>query len=183
MERKRREEKGIGGEEKNWKENKRGGQPSRRGETKGKERVDERRKKEEGRKILKADVSWYWRKILRLRDSFTREAIMKAGTNGNFSIRQAYDYLISKETSFDSKKAVWCKLSTPKHRFIMWQMVHSNLLTRDNLVKKHFSIDSAYCPRKEGNNKGLLGFITFVGCVFSYHHVLNDRVNNVQAST
>uniref|UniRef100_A0A803NTK6 Reverse transcriptase zinc-binding domain-containing protein n=1 Tax=Cannabis sativa TaxID=3483 RepID=A0A803NTK6_CANSA len=95
---------------------------------------------------LKADVSWYWRKILRLRDSFTREAIMKAGTNVNFSIRQAYDYLISKETSFDSKKAVWCKLSRPKHRFIMWQMVHSNLLTRDNLVKKHVSIDSAYCP-------------------------------------
>ncbi|KAF4388406.1 hypothetical protein G4B88_013243 [Cannabis sativa] len=54
--------------------------------------------------------------------------------------------LDQQETSFDSKKAVWCKLSTPKHRFIMWQMVHSNLLTRDNLVKKHVSMDSAYCP-------------------------------------
>ncbi|XP_060974742.1 uncharacterized protein LOC133039802 [Cannabis sativa] len=65
---------------------------------------------------LKGNVSWYWRKILRLRDSFTREAIMKAGTNGNFSLGKLMTI------SFRRRQVL------------------------DNLVKKHVLIDSAYCP-------------------------------------
>uniref|UniRef100_A0A803NRD3 Reverse transcriptase zinc-binding domain-containing protein n=1 Tax=Cannabis sativa TaxID=3483 RepID=A0A803NRD3_CANSA len=43
-------------------------------------------------------------------------------------------------------KTVWCNLSLPEHRFILWQVVHGHLLTRDNFSKCHVEIDSKCCP-------------------------------------
>ncbi|XP_062104315.1 uncharacterized protein LOC133815494 [Humulus lupulus] len=43
-------------------------------------------------------------------------------------------------------KVVWNTLNLPKHRFMLWQVVNSQVLTRDNMVKFHLDLDSLDCP-------------------------------------
>ncbi|XP_062093310.1 uncharacterized protein LOC133799305 [Humulus lupulus] len=42
-------------------------------------------------------------------------------------------------------KVVWCSLSLPNHRFVLWQSVLGHLLTRDNLLRRQIPIDSPLC--------------------------------------
>ncbi|XP_062107455.1 uncharacterized protein LOC133818547 [Humulus lupulus] len=46
----------------------------------------------------------------------------------------------------DVAKAMWCSLSIPKHRFMLWQSVLGHLLTRDNLIHCQIDVSSQLCP-------------------------------------
>ncbi|KAF4358380.1 hypothetical protein G4B88_008540 [Cannabis sativa] len=46
-------------------------------------------------------------------------------------------------------KAVWSSITIPKHRFILWQVLNSHLLTKDNLLRFHIELDSMNCPMCE----------------------------------
>ncbi|XP_062088821.1 uncharacterized protein LOC133795388 [Humulus lupulus] len=93
---------------------------------------------------LKADASWYWRKICQLREMFSQEEIEKAGSNGRFKVRQLYTGLFQL-TPVNYKQFVWNRVSVPKHRFITWLAVNSKLLTRDHL-QRVMQLDSSLCP-------------------------------------
>ncbi|XP_062119490.1 uncharacterized protein LOC133833913 [Humulus lupulus] len=43
-------------------------------------------------------------------------------------------------------KAVWCSISVPNHKFILWQAVHQKLATRDMLLYCHIPLPSLMCP-------------------------------------
>ncbi|XP_062114026.1 uncharacterized protein LOC133825043 [Humulus lupulus] len=94
---------------------------------------------------LKADTSWYWRKICLLRNNFTQEDIHKAGSQGRFKIGQLYASFIH-QTPVKYQQFVWSRMSVPKHRFITWQAVNSKLLTRDHLLRVFMLLDSTLCP-------------------------------------
>uniref|UniRef100_A0A803P0P7 Reverse transcriptase zinc-binding domain-containing protein n=1 Tax=Cannabis sativa TaxID=3483 RepID=A0A803P0P7_CANSA len=89
--------------------------------------------------FLKPDLNWYWRKLCKLRRIFSREDIMKAGKTGNFKAALLYNSLLKQDCD-SYYKAIWNYLNLPKHRFVLWQIVNSHLLTRDNLRKFHVEI-------------------------------------------
>ncbi|XP_060972343.1 uncharacterized protein LOC115710535 [Cannabis sativa] len=80
------------------------------------------------------DMSWYFRKLVNLRDKIDKQAVYDAGISGKFRIGKFYNSLISAPQVLYHKD-VWHKLKMPKHRFILWQAINGNLQTRDRLVK------------------------------------------------
>ncbi|XP_062073122.1 uncharacterized protein LOC133777496 [Humulus lupulus] len=62
-------------------------------------------------------------------------------------------------------KSVWCNISVPKHRFILWQSVHQKLPTRDLLHHCHMSLPSLVCLICELEDESHSHI--FFECVFS----------------
>ncbi|XP_062114537.1 uncharacterized protein LOC133825639 [Humulus lupulus] len=113
---------------------------------------------------LKADCSWYWRKLCHLKDRFNPTAILSAGAQGNFQPSKLCNSLLDQQR-VDYYQTIWSKLILPKHRFMLCQVVNSQLLTRDNLSKLHVHMNTLVCPVCESypeNHSHL-----FVDCILS----------------
>ncbi|XP_062089258.1 uncharacterized protein LOC133795819 [Humulus lupulus] len=119
---------------------------------------------------LQTDVSWYWRKLIKLRDHFSHDVLKASISKDKLNLTSLYMQLVHKEkVHYD--KVVWCKLSLPKHRFILWQAILGHLLTRDNLIKCHIPLESCLCPVCELDRKSHDHL--FFRCPFS-QQVLNQ---------
>ncbi|XP_062086329.1 uncharacterized protein LOC133792438 [Humulus lupulus] len=94
---------------------------------------------------LKEDCSWYWWKLCHLKDRFNPAAILSAGVQGKFQSSKLYNSLVDQQR-VDYYRTVWSKLILPKHRFMLWQVVKSQLLTRDNLSRLHVHMNTLICP-------------------------------------
>ncbi|XP_062093552.1 uncharacterized protein LOC133799565 [Humulus lupulus] len=94
---------------------------------------------------LLSDTSWYWRKLCKLRGKFSCEDIKAAGSTEKFQYAILYNSTLSQQ-QVGYYKAVWCRLSLPKYRFLLWQVVNAQLLTCDNLLQFRVPLDSILCP-------------------------------------
>ncbi|XP_062094172.1 uncharacterized protein LOC133800235 [Humulus lupulus] len=94
---------------------------------------------------LPPDTSWYWRKLCKLRGKFSREDIKAAGLTRKFHSSILYNSSLCHQ-QVGYYKAVWCRLSLPKHRFLLWQVVNAQLLTCDNMLRFRVPLDSLLCP-------------------------------------
>ncbi|XP_062104228.1 uncharacterized protein LOC133815399 [Humulus lupulus] len=93
---------------------------------------------------LKPDCSWYWRKLCHMRGKFCLAEVNIAGITGRFKASKLYNNTLRQQL-VGYHQAVWCKLSIPKHRFLLWQVVNSQLLTRDNMLRFCITIDCLLC--------------------------------------
>uniref|UniRef100_A0A803PL09 Reverse transcriptase zinc-binding domain-containing protein n=1 Tax=Cannabis sativa TaxID=3483 RepID=A0A803PL09_CANSA len=92
----------------------------------------------------KEDVSWYFKKILSLRD-YLDETKLRQATRGNkISAKRCYNLFVEDNQAVNAG-AIWDKLVVPKHRFIYWQIFNTHLLTRDYL-QQIIVIPSNLCP-------------------------------------
>ncbi|XP_062093919.1 uncharacterized protein LOC133799949 [Humulus lupulus] len=87
---------------------------------------------------LPPDISWYWKKLCNLRDIYSYAELKAAGSAGKFHPSKLYNSSLCQQ-QIDYHRAVWCRLSIPKHIFLLWQTVNTQLLTCDNLL----SLDDA----------------------------------------
>ncbi|XP_062094060.1 uncharacterized protein LOC133800103 [Humulus lupulus] len=94
---------------------------------------------------LKPDTSWYWRKLCHLRNKFSKEEVMAAGISRKFKPALLYNSSLNQQL-VAYKRAIWSRSILPKHRFVLWMVVNSFLLTRDNLTKANLQISSLLCP-------------------------------------
>ncbi|XP_062118672.1 uncharacterized protein LOC133832328 [Humulus lupulus] len=95
--------------------------------------------------VLKQDSSWYWRKLYHLRNRFNERKILAAGISGIFKPSKLYNSFLNQQV-MAYKNGVWCRTILPKHRFLLWMVVNSFLLTIDNLAKCTIPLDSLLCP-------------------------------------
>ncbi|XP_062103860.1 uncharacterized protein LOC133814975 [Humulus lupulus] len=102
--------------------------------------------------VLKPDSSWYWRKLCHLRSKFNKIELLAAGISGKFKPSKLYNSTL-KQQLVGYKHAVWCKLTLPKHRFLLWQVINAHLLTRDNLSRINFQLNNLLCPVCEDQNE------------------------------
>ncbi|XP_062075097.1 uncharacterized protein LOC133779116 [Humulus lupulus] len=86
----------------------------------------------------KHDVLW-------VKEHFSYEEVKAAGSLGKFHPSKLYNSSLCQQ-QIDYHRAIWCRLSIPKHRFLLWQTVNSQLLTCDNLLKLCMALDSLLCP-------------------------------------
>ncbi|XP_062118789.1 uncharacterized protein LOC133832465 [Humulus lupulus] len=94
---------------------------------------------------LKTDVSWYWRKVCYLRETFSVKDLEIAAPHGKLILHLLYNSMLQKE-QVGFAKAVWSSFSVPRHRFILWQAVLGHLLTRDNMARCHIEVISVAFP-------------------------------------
>ncbi|XP_062107089.1 uncharacterized protein LOC133818316 [Humulus lupulus] len=102
--------------------------------------------------VLKPDSSWYWRKLCHLRRKFSKLEVLADGISGKFKPSKLYNSTLTQQL-VGYKHAVWCKLTLPKHQFLHWQVVNTHLLTRDNLSRINFQLNSLLCPVCEEHNE------------------------------
>ncbi|XP_062115077.1 uncharacterized protein LOC133829254 [Humulus lupulus] len=114
---------------------------------------------------LKPDVSWYWRKLCYLREDCSESKVLNSVMHGKLNLKSLYlNWLQRAPVAF--AKAVWSRITVPKHRFILWQSVLGHLLTKDNLIKCQISVNSSLylvCERAEESHHHL-----FFDCSFSH---------------
>ncbi|XP_062103920.1 uncharacterized protein LOC133815046 [Humulus lupulus] len=94
---------------------------------------------------LKSDSSWYWRKLCHIREKFSHAEILAAGFLGRFQPSKLYNSSLNQQL-VGYYHAVWCKLTLPKHIFLLWQVVNAQLLTRDNLIRLHIQVTNLFFP-------------------------------------
>ncbi|XP_062114152.1 uncharacterized protein LOC133825189 [Humulus lupulus] len=94
---------------------------------------------------LKLDTSWYWRKLCHLRNKFSKNEVLAAGCSGKFKPALLYISGLNQEIA-EYKRTIWHRSILPKHRFMLWMVLNSYLLTRDNLAKVHMHLSSLLCP-------------------------------------
>ncbi|XP_062114585.1 uncharacterized protein LOC133825691 [Humulus lupulus] len=67
---------------------------------------------------LQTDVSWYWRKLIKLRSVIHSELLDKAMVNNKLKTSKLYMQLANKER-VPFAHVVWCNLTLPKYRFVL----------------------------------------------------------------
>ncbi|XP_062080108.1 uncharacterized protein LOC133784851 [Humulus lupulus] len=90
-------------------------------------------------------VVWYWRKLCHLKDHFRPADITSAGVQGRFKTTTLYNSLLIQQRD-EYYRTIWRRIILPNHRFMLWQVVNSHLLTRDNLSRMKIQITSELCP-------------------------------------
>ncbi|XP_062118732.1 uncharacterized protein LOC133832399 [Humulus lupulus] len=71
--------------------------------------------------------------------------IGRAVQNNKLKVSKLYNLLLHRD-KVQYAFVIWCNLSVPKHRFILWQATLRHLLTRDNLLKCQLCLPSVLCP-------------------------------------
>ena len=66
-----------------------------------------------------ADSSWYWRKIVAVKNIFKERMEMQEFTVMKYTIQHGYGMLEEQHQPFQWFTSVWDRLSIPKHRFIL----------------------------------------------------------------
>lgn len=72
---------------------------------------------------------------------FSQDEVRVAGSTGKFKAAKLYNSSLYQQ-QVNYYQAVWCKISLPKHRFLLWQVVNSHLLTRDYMGRFGVVLDS-----------------------------------------
>ncbi|XP_060969632.1 uncharacterized protein LOC133036883 [Cannabis sativa] len=116
---------------------------------------------------FKQDESWYFKKFLRLCSTVNETMVTAAIKRGKFSAKLFYLSFIQAQ-KIDYARNIWNRMIVPKHRFIGWQIVNNQLLTRDNL-SRFMPISSPLCPVYCRENE--LHQHLFVTCCFTRNMV------------
>ncbi|XP_062113082.1 uncharacterized protein LOC133824231 [Humulus lupulus] len=91
------------------------------------------------------DVSWYWRRLVKLRADFPAHRLDEAVNHNKLCLKVLYHRLLNKDR-VNFTNVVWNTLTVPKHRFILWQATLGHLLTRDKLSLCHMDLPTVLCP-------------------------------------
>ncbi|KAM6548127.1 hypothetical protein CsatB_019803 [Cannabis sativa] len=109
------------------------------------------------------DFSWYFKKILKIRMMTNNVMLDQAAKGNKFKVSKFYVDLIGPAKS-SYATSIWHRFIVPKHRFIFWQIMNEQLLTRD-LLSKFLPITSALCTvcedAMESHNH------LFIDCIFT----------------
>ncbi|XP_062085554.1 uncharacterized protein LOC133791650 [Humulus lupulus] len=85
--------------------------------------------------------SWYWRKMVAVKDMFKAKIDKASFAALNFSIKVSHDLLFDSPLKVHWAKYVWERFSVPKHRFVLWLAMMQRLRTRIFIQKYNSSID------------------------------------------
>ncbi|XP_062114812.1 uncharacterized protein LOC133827425 [Humulus lupulus] len=108
--------------------------------------------------------SWYWRKLVMLKDQVKQ--LMDPGqfTQKTYQIASGYKMLIQVQERFQWSKEVWGRFNIPKHSFMLWIVVQDRLKTRDRLRRFNISEESS-CILCNGAEESVAHL--FFDCSFS----------------
>ena len=78
---------------------------------------------------LKNYASWYWKKLLKVRDIFQNYPKVE------YKVKEGYDWLCKSNANHAWTKIIWSRLSIPRHSIIAWMLMHQKLPVLGRLGK------------------------------------------------
>ncbi|KAJ8430197.1 hypothetical protein Cgig2_006705 [Carnegiea gigantea] len=97
---------------------------------------------------IKENTSWYWRKILKVRERMAsgyNQNIWQSSTFGDYSIAVSYKWLMGPMDTAPISKVVWCKFNVPRHALCLWRLSLRRLPTKDRLARRGMSLENTQC--------------------------------------
>ncbi|XP_030478094.1 uncharacterized protein LOC115695144 [Cannabis sativa] len=91
-------------------------------------------------------ASWYWKKLVALKDQVRSLIDTREFAAHKFSITAGYKILTPSLTKSYWSKEVWARLNLPKHCFILWLAMHGRLKTKDRLSRMGIQVRSESLP-------------------------------------
>ncbi|XP_062089349.1 uncharacterized protein LOC133795898 [Humulus lupulus] len=91
---------------------------------------------------VQQNCSWYWKKIVEIKDLFRAKLDKSAFMAVQYSIQSGYDILYDQHIKVQWSKFVWERCSIPKHRYILWLVLHRKLRTKEHLSKYFHAMDT-----------------------------------------
>ena len=74
-----------------------------------------------------SDSCWYWKKVVEVKDMIKNKTDLNSFMNIKYTVQQGYRLLFDEQsTNFTWSRSVWCRLSIPKHKIIMWLAILGN---------------------------------------------------------
>ncbi|XP_062094188.1 uncharacterized protein LOC133800251 [Humulus lupulus] len=109
--------------------------------------------------------SWYWRKIVAVKDVIKAKIDLNTFIIKGYSIQYRYVSLYPFTERVQWNKNVWGRLNIPKHRFIFWLAMKEKLCTRVQISKYNPAIDRSclLCGNQDEDEKHL-----FFECTYSW---------------
>jgi len=89
------------------------------------------------------DSSWYWKKIVHIKDTFKRGRDPQGGWHkGSYTVSQGYMWLLGITEIKSWSKALWSRSIIPRRTFTSWAFYHQRLPVKSRLAK--------FMPQPEG---------------------------------
>ncbi|XP_062114571.1 uncharacterized protein LOC133825675 [Humulus lupulus] len=79
--------------------------------------------------------SWYWRKVVAIKDKVKSLVDLALFTQGRYKIAEGYKLLCPVHDRVNWSKEVWGRLNTPKHSFTLWLAIQDRLKTKARLYR------------------------------------------------
>lgn len=80
------------------------------------------------------DASWYWKRIVKIKDKFKGKMDLHSFVNIEYSIHKGCEILIGRHQQRQNwSEGVWNRIVKPKHRFLIWLATLNKLKTRERL--------------------------------------------------
>ena len=81
------------------------------------------------------DVSWYWKKLVAIKNEIRQAVSLDEFSRVPYTIKIGYRLLETgeKNVKVTWSSQVWERMITPKHRFIVWLLMHNRLYTKVRL--------------------------------------------------
>lgn len=95
--------------------------------------------------------SWYWKKILEVRDLFYKQGALQHLRKGEpYSIAVGYRWLVGEQRKEIIYDLVWNSMNVPKNSFIMWLVMQGRIMTKCRAARFiHMeNMDSVFVERK-----------------------------------
>lgn len=102
------------------------------------------------------DTSWYWRKLIKVRDKMTAGFDPYSqkwfhSSTGIYTPSAGYEWLRHRAECVSWYIIVWHKHRIPKCVFITWLTLHERILTKDRLQRLGISADQTCILCNQGN--------------------------------
>ncbi|XP_062112043.1 uncharacterized protein LOC133823367 [Humulus lupulus] len=91
---------------------------------------------------VQQNCSWYWKKIVEIKDFFRAKLDRSAFMAMKYSIQFGHAILYDQHTKVQWSKYEWERCSIPKHRYILWLALHQKLRTKEYLSKHWHAMDT-----------------------------------------
>ena len=69
----------------------------------------------------RSDASWYWQKLLKVRDKF------RTYPKAVYKVEEGYAWLLQADSKPPWAKMIWTRISLPRHSLTAWMFMHQKL--------------------------------------------------------
>lgn len=73
----------------------------------------------------KSDCSWYWRKIIKVRDKL--QPLFLSPNISNYTVTMGYKWLLGEQHIYKWPNAIWARAILPRHSFVAWVFMNQKL--------------------------------------------------------
>ena len=95
--------------------------------------------------IAETNNSWYWRKLLEVRDTFCQlGAVEQIRKKDSYLIMDGYRILTGEHRRDRKFAQVWNPMNVPKHSFILWLVLKQRIMTKER-ASRFIQLDNIDC--------------------------------------